>query len=55
MAAMCSLFIVAPGRFASGLVIIIALALFTVMGTLFCHFLKFIKMNEMKTSIPHSQ
>ena len=32
MAAMCSLFIVAPGRFASGLVIIIALALFTVMG-----------------------
>ena len=49
MAAMCSLFIVAPGRFASGLVIIIALALFTVMGTLFCHFLKFIKMNEMKS------
>ena len=49
MAAMCSLFIVAPGRFASGLVIIIALALFTVMGILFCHFLKFIKMNEMKS------
>ena len=49
MAAMCSLFIVAPGRFASGLVLIIGLALFTVTGTLFCHFLKFLKMNEMKS------
>lgn len=49
MAAMCSLFIVSPGRFASGLVLIIGLALFAVTGTLFCHFLKFIKMNEMKS------
>ncbi len=49
ISSMCAMFIVVPGRFVCALVLLLDLLFVMITGTLFSYFLKFIKMEKLKS------